>query len=119
MLLGFVKLQKDTAEAAMKFRATSLSFVAAALLTALTIAPGAKAFTIENQGGASGGQGYVDLDKPAAAPDRHMPVSPFNTDNGQTTMKQGNTTLQFGQQRSFTDRYNTDNIFNPYTREGR
>ena len=59
------------------------------------------------------------LNKPAAAPDRHMPVSPFNTDNGQTTMKQGNTTLQFGQQRSFTDRYNTDNIFNPYNREGR
>jgi hypothetical protein len=46
-------------------------------------------------------------------------VSPFNTENGQTTMKQGNTTLQFGQQRSFGERYNTDNIFNPYTREGR
>ena len=52
-------------------------------------------------------------------PDRHTPVSPFNSDNGQTTVKQGNTTFQFGQQRSFSDRYNTENMFNPYTREGR
>ena len=61
----------------------------------------------------------MDLDKPAAGPDRHTPVSPFNSDNGQTTVKQGNTTFQFGQQRSFNDRYNTENMFNPYTREGR
>jgi hypothetical protein len=47
------------------------------------------------------------------------PVSPFNTDSGQTTMKQGNTTLQFGQQRSFNERYNTNNLFDPYAREGR
>jgi len=104
----------------MKFRATSCAFaVTAALLVALGAAPGAQAFTIENQGGASGGQGFTDLDKPAAAPDRHAPVSPFNTDNGQNTVKQGNTTFQFGQQRSFSDRFNTDNIFNPYAREGR
>ena len=104
----------------MKFRATSCAFaVTAALLLALGAAPGARAFTIENQGGASGGQGFTDLDKPAAAPDRHAPVSPFGSSNGQTSVKQGNTTLQFGQQRSFGDRYNTDNIFNPYAREGR
>jgi hypothetical protein len=105
----------------MKFRATPCAlFAAAALLVALTFAaPGAKAFTIENQDGASGGHGYLDLDKPAAAPDRLAPVSPFNTDNGQTTIKQGNSTLQFGQQRSFDQRYNTENMFNPYAREGR
>jgi hypothetical protein len=34
-------------------------------------------------------------------------------------MKQGNTTLQFGQQRSFNERYNTNNLFDPYAREGR
>ena len=61
----------------------------------------------------------MDLDKPAAAPDRHTPISPFNADNGQTTMKQGNTTLQFGQQRSFNDRYNSNNLFDPYARDGR
>jgi hypothetical protein len=112
---------KATVEAAMKFRATSRAFiiVAAASLVALAVAPGAKAFTIENQGGASGGQGYLDIDKPSAAPDRLTPGSPFNTDNGQTTVKQGNTTFQFGQQRSFDERYNSNNLFDPYAREGR
>ena len=103
----------------MKFRATPRAFAAAAaLLVALAVAPGAKAFTIENQGGASGGQGYLDTDKPAA-PDRLTPVSPFNTNNGQTGVKQGNTTFQFGQQRSFNERYNSNNLFDPYAREGR
>lgn len=46
-------------------------------------------------------------------------MSRFGTENGQTTLKQGNTTFQFGQQSGFGDRYNTDNIFNPYAREGR
>jgi hypothetical protein len=104
----------------MSFRATTRAFLtAAAVFAALYATPGAKAFTIEDQGGARSGQAFMDLDKPAAAPDRHTPVSPFNSDNGQTTVKQGNTTFQFGQQRSFSDRYNTENMFNPYTREGR
>lgn len=104
----------------MKLPPTSRAFItAAAFLAALYAAPGAKAFTIEDQGGASGGRGFNDLDKPAAAPDRLTPVSPYNTDSGQTTMKQGNSTFQFGQQRSFNDRYNTNNLFDPYTREGR
>jgi hypothetical protein len=102
----------------MKFRTTSRVF-AAAFLASLYAAPGAQAFTIEDQGGARSGQGFMDLDKPAATPDRHAPVSPFGGDNGQSTVKQGGTTFQFGQQRSFSDRYNTDNIFNPYAREGR
>jgi hypothetical protein len=111
---------KETVEAAMPFRTTSRAFVtAAALLVTLYATSGAKAFTIEDQGGARSGQAFTDLDKPAAPPDRLAPVSPFNADNGQTTVKQGNTTLQFGQQRSFSDRYNTENMFNPYTREGR
>lgn len=103
----------------MKFHATyKASITAAALLAALFAAPGAKAFTIENQGGAAGGSGFMDLDKPAAAPDRNAPVSQFGSGNGQT-IKQGNTTLQFGGQRSFSDRYNTNNLFDPYAREGR
>lgn len=103
----------------MKIRTTSRAFAAAAFLAALYAAPGAQAFTIEDQGGARGGQGFMDLDKPAATPDRNVPVSPFNSDNGQTTMKQGNTTFQFGQQRSFNERYNPNNLFDPYAREGR
>jgi len=93
-------------------------FMAAAYLAALCIAPAANAFTIEDQAGPGGGQGYLDLDKPTA-PDRNVPVSRFGTENGQMTYKQGNSTFQFGQQRSFSDRYSTDNIFNRYTREGR
>jgi len=104
----------------MSFRATSRAFVAsAALLMALWATPGVKAFTIEDQGGARSGQAFMDLDKPTTPPDRMTPVSPFNTDSGQTTYKQGNTTLQFGQQRSFGERFNTENMFNPFTREGR
>ena len=104
----------------MTFRATSRAFVAVAtLLTALCAMSGAHAFTIEDQGGPSGGRGYVDLDKPAAAPDRLAPVSPFNTETGQTTIKQGNSTFQFGQQRSFNERYNSNNLFDPYARDGR
>jgi hypothetical protein len=103
----------------MSFSATTRAFVtAAAVFAVLYATPGAKAFTIEDQGGGRSGQAFMDLDKPAT-PDRQTPVSPFNSDNGQTTVKQGNTTLQFGQQRSFSDRYNTENMFNPYTREGR
>jgi hypothetical protein len=36
-----------------------------------------------------------------------------------SAIKQGNGTFQFGGQRSFDQRYNTDNIFNPYARDGR
>ena len=104
----------------MKFRAKSCAFaVTTTLFVALCAATAAHAFTIENQGGPGGGQGFKDSDSTSTVPDRHVPVSPFNSNNGQTTVKQGNTTLQFGGQRSFSDRYNTDNIFNPYTREGR
>jgi hypothetical protein len=119
-LAGIRRPQKYTVEAAMKFRATSFVFsVAALFLAALYVASAAQAFTIEDQGGGRSGQAFTDLDKPAAAPDRHTPGSPFNTDNGQTSVKQGNTTFQFGQQRSFNERYNTNNLFDPYAREGR
>lgn len=103
----------------MKNRAMSRAYAAAIFAAALFIAPAAQAFTIQDSGGPTGGQGYLELDKPAAAPDRLAPVSRFGTDNGQTTFKQGNSSFYFGQQRSFDQRYNTDNIFNPYARDGR
>jgi hypothetical protein len=110
----------NTTEAAMKFLSTSRALIAAAaFIAALYATPGARAFTIENSGGSGSGQGFMDLDKPAAAPDRLGPTSRFGTENGQTSYKQGNTTFQFGQQRSFEQRYNTNNLFDPYAREGR
>jgi hypothetical protein len=114
-MLGRLQL---IAEAAMKFRMTSPAFVAAAFLAAMYAVPAAQAFTIENQGN-GGGQGFLDLDKPATPPDRLAPESRFGNENGQSSLKLGNSTLQFGQQRSFNERYNANNLFDPYAREGR
>ena len=102
----------------MKFRMTSRVLIAAAFLAALGAVPVAQAFTIQGSG-SSGGQGFMDLDKPAAPPDRLGTGSRLDSENGMFTMKQGNTTFQFGQQRSFDQRYNTNNLFDPYAREGR
>jgi hypothetical protein len=97
----------------MKNRTMSRAFtIAAVAVAAVFVVSAAQAFTV-------GGQGYIDFDKPGAAPDRMAPVNRFGNENGQTTMKQGNSTLQFGGQQSFGQRYNTDNIFNPYARDGR
>jgi hypothetical protein len=104
----------------MKNRAMSRACTAAAAVFAAAFAvSAAHAFTLQDSNGSVSGQGFLDLDKPAAAPDRLAPVNRFGNENGQTTYKQGNSTLQFGAQRSFDQKYNTDNIFNPYTREGR
>ncbi len=102
----------------MKFRTTSRALIAASFLAALCAVPAAQAFTIEGSGGSGSGQGFMDLDKPAAPPDR-LGTSRLDGANGQSTMKQGNTTFQFGSQRSFDQRYNTNNLFDPYAREGR
>ncbi len=101
----------------MKFRTSSQALIAASLLAALCAVP-AQAFTIQSSGGSGGGQGLMDLDKPAAPPDR-LGTSRLDGANGQSSMQQGNTTFQFGSQRSFDQRYNTNNLFDPYAREGR
>ena len=104
----------------MKNRAMSRACTAAAVVFAATFAvSAAHAFTLQDSNGQAGGQGFLDLDKPAAPPDRLAPVNRFGNENGQTTYKSGNGTFQFGAQQPFGQRYNTDNIFNPYTREGR
>jgi opacity protein-like surface antigen len=92
---------------------------AAIVFAAAFMASAAQAFTVQDSNGPVGGQGYLDFDKPTASPDRMAPVNRFGNENGQTTIKQGSGTFQFGAQQSFGQRYNTDNIFNPYTREGR
>ena len=93
--------------------------IAAIAVAAVFVASAAHAFSMQDSNGPVSGPGYLELDRPAAAPDRMAPVNRFGTENGQTTFKQGNSTLQFGNQPSFGQRYNTDNIFNPYAREGR
>jgi hypothetical protein len=104
----------------MKNRTMSRAFtIAAVAIAAVFGVSAAQAFTVQDSNGPVGGQGYIDFDKPGAAPDRMAPVNRFGNENGQTTIKQGNGTFQFGAQQSFGQRYNTDNIFNPYTRDGR
>ena len=71
------------------------------------LASAAQAFTFENQTTA-GGSSTSNLNNPA--------TSRFSTgsNNGQTTIRQGNTTFQFGQQRSLTDqRYYPEQLFSP------
>ena len=104
----------------MKNRTMSRAFaIAASAFAAVFVASAAHAFSMQDENGPVSGRGYLELDKPAAAPDRLAPVNRFGTENGQSTYKQGNATFQFGAERSFGQRYNTDNIFNPYAREGR
>jgi len=84
--------------------------VAAALGLALLAAPAAQAFTIDEQSNTSsnGSAKYADPDQQ---------ISRFGS-SGQTTIKQGNTTLQFGNQRPQDERYNTERMFNPLGRPG-
>ena len=75
----------------MKFLTTSRALIAAAaFLAALCAAPGAQAFTIEGSGGSGSGQGFMDLDKPAAPPDRLGP-------RRASTAKMARRTIQAGQ----------------------
>jgi hypothetical protein len=78
----------------------------------------AQAFTIEGGPGANGlSTNWKDLDLPSAkAAD---PDSRFKSDNGGTEFKTGSGTFYFGPQRSFDQRYDTKNIFDPYARDGR
>jgi len=86
-----------------------LAVLAAAFAMAVLVAPAAHAFTIENQGAANsdGGARYTD------------PAARFSgSNNGQTVIKDGNTTLQFGQRPSFDQRYDSNRMFNPIPRPG-
>lgn len=92
----------------MRSQASQFYFAAfaAALAAALLAAPAARAFTLDNQynTNSDGSAKYVDPDAPA---------SRFGTANGQTTIRQGNTTLQFGRPQSFDQRFDKDSMFNP------
>jgi len=76
---------------------------------ALVAAPVAHAFTIDDQSrtNSDGARNLTDPDQ----------ASRFGTGGG-TTLRQGNTTFQFGAQRSFDQRYNSDRMFQPLGRPG-
>ena len=88
-----------------------LAVFAAAFGLALLAAPVAQAFTIDNQSGTNsdGSARYTD-------PDQRFSNS--SSGNGQTVIKQGNTTLRFGGQQPFDQRYDTNRMFDPLARTG-
>jgi hypothetical protein len=86
-----------------------LAMLAAAFGLVLLAAPAARAFTIDNQSNsnADGSARYTD-------PDARFSGSA----DGKTVIRQGNTTFQFGNSRSFDQKYNADRMFNPNSRLG-
>jgi hypothetical protein len=82
-----------------------LAILAAGVGMAMLVAPLAHAFTYEdlNNTNPDGTAKYVDPDQQ---------VSRFGTSN-QNGVQQGNTGLHFGRQRTFEQRYNPNNLFDP------
>jgi hypothetical protein len=92
--------------------------LAAAFAVALAGAGAAQAFTLLDQDGNSAGSGSMFLDRDGKTPKTDAPASRFGT--GTTTIQQGNGTLRFGgNSGSFNQRYNSNNLFDPYARDGR
>lgn len=90
----------------------------AALAAGLLMTAAAQAFTIEGGPGSSDASSkWQDLD--TAKPKADQPDSRFKSENGLTSFKSGNSTFYFGNERSFDQRYSTENMFNPYARDGR
>jgi hypothetical protein len=88
-----------------------LAVSAAAFGLALLAAPVAQAFTIDNQSNTNsdGSARYTD-------PDQRFSNS--SSGNGQTVIKQGNTTLRFGGQQSFDQKFDSNRMFDPLARTG-
>mgnify|MGYP001612798209 CR=1 FL=1 len=91
--------------------ASRLTIIAAAGGLVLLAASVAHAFTIEDMGGVSKGEGARGTITDSDGRD-----SRFRNSNGQSTFKQGNTTLQFGAQPSFNQRYDNNRLFDPGSR---
>lgn len=88
--------------------------IAAALMGAgLLAAPAAQAFTMQDGSGNAGDQSFLYPDKGAAAAEDGQ-TQGFKQQDGMTTLKEGNTTLQFGHRPSFDQEYNSDHYFNRF-----
>jgi hypothetical protein len=86
-----------------------LAILAAAFGLAVLAAPAAQAFTMDNNSNTNtdGSARYTDPDERFSG-----------NGNGQTKMRQGNTTLQFGSRPSFEQRYDNNQMFDPLGRPG-
>jgi hypothetical protein len=90
----------------------------AAVAAWVLAAPAAQAFTFEkNASGDSLVDGLAAGARPYTDPgDKLEPNANRFDGDGTTVYRQGNTTLHFGNQRSFNDRFNSDDLFNPLRR---
>jgi hypothetical protein len=95
------------------FRRRALMFATASGL-ALGLTSAAHAFQFESAQGVTDGQSSI------VDPDSRFGYSQNGNTNsdGKTTIRNGNTTLQFGSG-SDVHNYNPNNMFNPYYRDGR
>jgi hypothetical protein len=86
-----------------------LAILAAIFGLTVLAAPAVQAFTLDNQANtnADGTARYTDPDERFSG-----------GGDGQTVIRQGNSTFQFGQGQSFDQRYSTDNLFDPNGRLG-
>jgi len=97
-------------------RLCTRTFVFAAAIGVLAAAP-AHAFTLQDSSGSGQVHSWMDVDSKSSG-DLDKPSSHFDDGQTSTTIKQGNSTLQFGSQRSFNQRYDSNQLFNPYFRDG-
>jgi hypothetical protein len=84
-----------------------LAVLAGAFALMLAAIPVAHAFTLEDAPNtkSDGTARYAD-------PDKRFTGSSFK--NGQTTIREGNTTVQFGRSQSFDQRYDANRYFDPF-----
>jgi hypothetical protein len=89
-----------------------MAVLAAAFGLAVLAAPAAHAFTMDNQNN-------TNSDGTARYTDPDQQFSGSGSGNGQTTIREGNTSLRFGgQQGSFDQRYDSNRVFDALTRPG-
>jgi hypothetical protein len=89
-----------------------LALAAALIGAGLLAAPVAHAFTIEHERANGQDQSFLYPDSGTIAGSGQTQQG-FTSKDGMTTYKDGNTTLQFGHRRSFSQDYNTDHLFDP------
>ncbi len=87
----------------------------AAFALSVLAAPAAQAFTMQDQNGnlSLTDQSFLYPDRGVTSAGSGQAAQGFKQEDGMTTFKEGNTTLQFGHRKSFDERFNTDRLFDP------
>lgn len=92
------------------------ALAAACIGAAVLAAPAAHAFTMQDESASGTDQSFLYPNKGLNADSSQSQSEGFKQQDGMTTFKDGNTTLQFGHRPSFNEQYNPDQIFAPLGR---